>query len=198
MNEVIELMKGREFKRPIFFEACDINTGEVVVFDNTIDKDLIPLALTSSASIPLFFPPRNMNGKQALIDGGAWENIDFSDAILACKEMGYKDEDIIIDVIMSLDKQRAWPNWTMAESKWKNAYDIYQRSEWFSEFYYYYESVTRTVRGYPNVHFRHLIVPDKDLGGAYIAIYDDVEVNRSYVKQGYEETLVNLKYYFSQ
>ena len=88
-------------------------------------------------------------------------------------------------------------NWTMQEIKYKNAYELYMRKENFRDFYYYYEDITRVVRGYPNVHFRHLIAPlDKLESESYIPIFDGVETVRKLLEMGYRDTEENLSYYF--
>ena len=52
-------------------------------------------------------------------------------------------------------------------------------------FYYYFEDITRVIRGYPNVHFRHMVTPSVALGGGYIPIFDGAGVNVAMIKQGY-------------
>ena len=141
----------------------------------------------SSASIPLVFPPTQI-GTHNLVDGGAFTNLDMSEAILKCREKGYKDEDMIVDVVMCFDKVVKVDPWDMKDAKYKNAYELYKRHEAFRDFYYYYEDVTRVVRGYPKVNFRHLVSPSTDLGGGYIPIFDGVDVAIGYIGKGYEDT----------
>ena len=94
-----------------------------------------------------------------MIDGGAFTNLDMSEAIVKCNEMGFKDEDIIVDVILCFEKVVNIQPWTKDQVSFKNAYDIFERKAEYENFYYYYEDITRIVRGYPKVHFRHLISP---------------------------------------
>lgn len=123
-------------------------------------------------------------------------NLDLSEAITKCQEKGFKDEDIIVDVIMCFDKVIKWDDWSLTDAKFKNAYDLYSRKEFFREFYYYYEDITRVVRGYPKVHFRHLITPKQDMGGGYIPLFDGLEVTREFLAQGYDDAKKHLEYYF--
>jgi hypothetical protein len=74
-----------------------------------------------------------------------------SEAIIKCRERGFKDEDIIVDVIMCFDKVVTVDSWSKELHKYKNAFEIYLRKEDLRNFYYYYEDVTRVVAGYPNV-----------------------------------------------
>ena len=97
---------------------------------------------------------------------------------------------------MCFEKVVNWDEWSNTDVKFKNAYDLYKRKEYFREFYYYYEDITRVVRGYPRVHFRHLITPKQDVGGGYVPLFDGIDVTRQFLKQGYEDAEQHLNYYF--
>lgn len=62
-----------------------------------------------------------------------------SEAITKCQDRGFKDEDIIIDVVMCFKKVVEWDEWSHTDLKYKNAYDLYKRKEYFIDFYSYYE-----------------------------------------------------------
>ena len=72
-----------------------------------------------------------------------------------------------------------------------------ERLHEYTNFYYYYEPITRVIRGYPNVHFRHLISPRVPLGGGYVPIYDGVDVNIKLMDQGEIDTRKNLEIYLN-
>lgn len=137
----------------------------------------------------------NVN-ETTLVDGLVLSNLDLSEAITSCKDKGFKDEDIIVDVIMCFDKIISWDDWTMKDSRYKNAYELYNRKEYFKEFYYYYEDITRVVRGYPNVHFRHMISPRQDIGGGPVPIFDGTDVTQRFLEIGYQDTKEILDMYF--
>ena len=82
---------------------------------------------------------------QVLVDGGTFTNLDLSEAIIKCRERGFDDEDIIVDVIMCFDKVVEVEPWTMELKKFKNAFEYFLRKEHLRDFYYYYEDVTRVV-----------------------------------------------------
>jgi len=69
-------------------------------------------AVVASASIPFIFPVQQW-GQKALVDGGTLSNLDLSEAIVKCNEMGYKDEDIIVDMLMCFDILVKWDPWTL-------------------------------------------------------------------------------------
>lgn len=84
---------NREFKRGLVLEAVDINTGDIIIFDETISPEHRAWAIIASASIPLVFPPVNqINSHQMLVDGGAFSNVEMDEAILKCREKGFNDD----------------------------------------------------------------------------------------------------------
>ena len=53
----------------------------------------------STSAIPITFPPTNYNNR-TYIDGGANTFIDVIGGIQNCKDKGYLEKDIIVDMIM--------------------------------------------------------------------------------------------------
>ena len=76
----------------------------MIIFDETTPQRDMAKSVIASASIPFVFPTSNI-GDHTFIDGGALSNLDLSEAIVKCNEMGYKDEDIIVDMLMCFDKK---------------------------------------------------------------------------------------------
>ena len=197
-QENVEERQGSTgFKRGLAIQSVDLDTGEIVIFDETTPRDKIAHAIKSSASIPIFFPPELMDDR-ALVDGGLFTNLDLSEAVLNCREKGYDDRDIIIDVIMCFDKVVEIPQWTPGEVKYKNAYELFARKEAYIDFYYYYEDLTRVVRGYPEVEFRHLLTPRVPLEGGFVPIFDGRESIEFLLKQGEEDGRAHMEHYLEQ
>ena len=193
--KIKQFIGGRSIRRGLALQSIDLNTGQTVIYDESMPSEMLPSAMYASAAVPMFFNPQNIDGK-TMVDGLVLSNLDLSEAITKCQEKGFKDEDIIVDVIMCFDHVVKWDDWTLADSKFKNAYDLYHRKEFFRNFYYYYEDITRVVRGYPKVHFRHLITPKQNLEGGYIPLFDGIDVTRKFLDQGYEDAKQHLDYYF--
>jgi predicted acylesterase/phospholipase RssA len=77
----------------------DANTGEYVVFDNKNTKfEDMPLAAKASASIPGIFPHTLFEG-HVLMDGGTVWNLNMGSAIKYCQELGFADNQIIVDAV---------------------------------------------------------------------------------------------------
>ena len=61
-----------------------------MIFDETLPSDKFINAILASAAIPYIFPTIDMDGK-TLIDGGAFSDLDLSEAILKCRDLGFSD-----------------------------------------------------------------------------------------------------------
>ena len=84
--------------------------------------------------------------------------------------------------------------YTPDEAKYLNAYELYKRAAELRGFYGSYEDVTRVVRGFPHVHFRHLIVPTEDLESDFFT--DGPEKVRDMMDKGYRDARASLKTYY--
>lgn len=85
--------------------AVNVGNGDYTQFNqtNTNFSDAAEAAV-SSASIPGVFPPHEWNGK-FYMDGGTLMNINILSGVQQCKEMGYDNEDIIVDVMICGDPE---------------------------------------------------------------------------------------------
>lgn len=175
----------------------DLSTGEVLVFDETVSNRTE--AILSSASIPVFFPPvSDLIENHFIVDGGLFANLELDESILRCREKGFDDKNIIVDIILCNESVIQIDDWTFKDAKYKNAWDMKNRNSEYSKFYYYYEDITRVIRGYPYVHFRHLMTPKVDIGGDNIPIFDGIDVNIKLMEQGEIDTRNNLEIYLNQ
>ena len=106
-----------------------------------------------------------------MVDGGVFTNLDLSDAILRCKELVDKEEDIIIDMILIFSQPEQMEKWTYAESMNKNSFDFSQRKEYLKDFYYnYYDDVVRVMKGFPHINFRYIVTPTIVINSDYMPI----------------------------
>ena len=62
MLSLISIMLGnRKFERHFVTQAVDLDSGEVVVFDETIPKEIMPSVILSTGTMPVFFEPQIHN-----------------------------------------------------------------------------------------------------------------------------------------
>ena len=94
--------------------SVDLNTGDVVIFDETTPVEKQPLAMVASGSIPAAFPPQeDLIENAVLVDGGLFTQVQIDEPIIRCKEQGYNDEDIIVDLIACFDIVAEIEQWSL-------------------------------------------------------------------------------------
>ena len=79
--------------------SVDLNSGHAVVYDETLPEDIRLKAVMSSGSVEAMFPLVEI-GDYALGDGGIFANTPLVEAIQKCRDFGFEDDKILIDVIM--------------------------------------------------------------------------------------------------
>ena len=91
-------------KRHVIASAVDVETGSYFPMDfDDLTPDEYPTAIVASSSFPVAFPYTEFRGHK-LMDGGTTWNSNMMSAILKCHSLGYKESDIVLDVIL-LDPQ---------------------------------------------------------------------------------------------
>ena len=94
-----EVLNDRPFQRKLSLLTCDLNNAQPLILDETMSDEERVEMIVSSASIPFAFPPRNVEN-MSLVDGGLFSNVSIGDPIQRCREDGFADEDIIVDVLL--------------------------------------------------------------------------------------------------
>jgi NTE family protein len=126
-NEFVDkFLEGRDFKRMLSIQSVDLKSGKIVLFDETVPEAIRAKSIISSASIPFVFPPIEIDD-YALVDGGTFMNIDIGDPIERCREKGFADADIIVDVLMCMGVSPKLSEILMSQTDWFNAFSIYKR-----------------------------------------------------------------------
>ena len=103
-NDVLAGILGdKEFARKLSLMVCDLNKAQPLIVDETLTMEERVELILSSASIPFAFPPHQIDD-MFLVDGGTFSNVAIGDPIERCREEGYADRDIIIDVLLCYEK----------------------------------------------------------------------------------------------
>lgn len=129
-----------------------------------------------------------------LVDGGMFSNVSIGDPIERCREEGYNDEDIIIDILLCYEAPWVMEEWDSEKLIWENAYDFYERRKEISRFYYYTGEIQRLYRGYHDVNFRLVIQPSAKLttSGALPIEATRKDLNRE-LDQGFKDGLAAVR-----
>jgi len=139
--------------RDVYWNCADANSGTYIQLDKTIDDPV--KATIASGSIPIAFPPQIWEDKNwVLSDGGANYNLNFASVIQKCREYGYEDKDIVVDIVS------AWhfhPPGKYEISQ--NAYDNYKRVQHIKKYHFKDNDVVEFIRAFPNIDFRYYVRP---------------------------------------
>lgn len=85
-------------QRELIVTAVNVETGLYTQFDNSQPAEQWPLAVKASSSIPFVFPPQKINDTY-FMDGGTVWNTNLVSGVTKCRELGYDDENIIVDIL---------------------------------------------------------------------------------------------------
>ena len=75
-----------------------------------------------------------------------------------CESLGYKEEDIVIDTILSGEREVGH-----FESEKANAFSVLKRSSEVFKYYQHMHGIMRAKDGHRNVNFRYVVAPSFQL-----------------------------------
>ncbi|CDW71375.1 patatin-like phospholipase family protein [Stylonychia lemnae] len=139
-------------KRKTVVSSVDVNTGQYVIFDDSMPFSDLPLLTVASASIPFIFPHRHY-GDHILMDGGTVWNTNLISAVDKCKAMGHADSDIILDIILCDQKGISEIGDT------GNALNNFLRYYTIQSYYSGMNDILEFKKTRPNVQYRYLTLP---------------------------------------
>eukprot|EP00347_Sterkiella_histriomuscorum_P008922 403343227 len=144
--------------KKLVVSAVDVNSGKYITFDETMPFSDLPTAVLASSSIPFLFPPTKFQG-HLLMDGGTVWNTNMVSAVDKCKELGFSEKDVLIDILLlnqpSLSKEDRTKDLTAIEN--------YFRRREIAGYYDTLSDVESFKRAQPNVEIRHLFIPSVPL-----------------------------------
>ena len=86
--------------RKIAIASANVDNGDYEIFTSeNIAFEALPQIAMASGSIPGVFPNQHYKGMN-LMDGGTIYDVNVDSAVNACLDMGYAQEDIIVDVLI--------------------------------------------------------------------------------------------------
>jgi len=182
-----ELSSGHKLKRKISIGAVDANRGIFLNYNESLPIDDFREMVIASGSVPAIFPfiPKYENN---YMDGGTIINIDISTAVNRCRDMGYKDENIILDMMfctggkmIEVDASR-YNSLHMMMRKYE--LDKYERSLHY---------LVNSFHEYPDVQFRYLVIPLSRLPSGYLPLEFKKEQIEEMIKIGYNDTVDIIK-----
>ena len=159
-SQPLEDFLGKQFQsvniqRPIDMGIVDVVTGAYKEFnsENITQGSNLKDALYASLSFAGFFPPADVLGSY-YFDGSAVWDIDIFSAVNRCKEKGFQNQDITVDVIMTSSANLKEVN----ASDYKSIQMLFRYLE-ISSFYNSMDGLLRAKFAYEGVNWRYAISP---------------------------------------
>lgn len=142
-------------QRKIDIGIVDVVDGTYKDFSDTnlTDNTNLVDAMYASMSVAGFFPPADVLGS-SFFDGSAVWDIDIFSAVNKCTDLGFKNEDIIVDVIMTSSA-----NLKDVEAEDYKSIGMLFRYLEISTFYNAMDGLLRAKFAYDKVDFRYVITP---------------------------------------
>lgn len=188
-----EAFKEKGIQRRVNIVTVDFDTGEMYRYTENTPVEDIPAAVVASTSMPFAFPHTYLDG-HTFVDGGTVWNIDLSGAIERCGEVVKSHKDIIVDVILCNSAQ----NITRDEQKEYNTISNFQRYQQIRAYYATLSDFYEIVRGYPDVNFRYLLMPQEDLPSGFLPLGFDHDDMMAMIEIGIREGLKAIEHQGNQ
>jgi predicted patatin/cPLA2 family phospholipase len=171
-------------QRNVSIGSTNFDLGVFSTFNESLGKD-IDQAILSSAAPPFFFPPHQFQG-YSWADGGCIINLDVISAIERCLQVT-SQENTVVDMIYDNYYAPLAPETNFL------TLDVISRvfsiASYDSSIWYTYQA----IRAYPNVKYRYIIHPSKDLGGGIVPLNFNKTVLENEIQIGINDTIKTLE-----
>jgi predicted acylesterase/phospholipase RssA len=147
---------GTDIVRNVSVGATNLITGLFTDFDQSIGRDNLITATLCSAAAPLAFAPVSFENTW-FVDGGVTLNLDAYRAIKQCRDMGYADENIVMDLYFDWPYLGPLPMWVNTTKEvMERATDV---QKYFTTFWF----IGQIPHVFPDIDFRYMITPSQHL-----------------------------------
>jgi predicted acylesterase/phospholipase RssA len=152
-NNTLYPQNEKNCKTKLNIGIANVLNGTFISFnDNFKTKDLLH-ALKASVSYPGIFTPHKAWNSLWFSGSSIWNN-DVAAPVLRCKAMGFKEEDIILDVIVDND-----PSIEVIDASEYTAIQMGWRSIELVDYFAAKDGILKAQKAYPKVQFRNVVGP---------------------------------------
>jgi len=175
--------KNVKIERKLDIGIVDVVDGSYKDFSDTNITSGTNLAdaMYASMSIAGFFPPADVLGS-SYFDGSAVWDIDVFSAINRCSDLGFKNEDIIVDVIMTSSA-----NLKDVEAEGYKSIGMLFRYLEISSFYNSMDGLLRAKFAYKDVDFRYVITPSASIPSSKYPLNMDQKQVEAAIEMGRQD-----------
>lgn len=177
MDFVRHHFQNKTINRRVTFTSTDINTGA----HNPIDYEAtftwpegIVESVFASCIIPFAFGQVQI-GNKTLLDGGVKWKLDVLSPVRRCKELGFEEKDIIVDMILCAN-----PVVTKKDDvRTYSALGHFLRGMEMTDYYQTLNDYNSSIAMFPEVTFRYLVSPSESISSGTIPLnYNQEQINR--------------------
>lgn len=170
-------------KRKLDVGIVDVVDGSYRDFSDTnvTEGENLVDAMYASMSFAGFFPPANVLGSQ-WFDGSAVWDIDIFSSINKCKDMGFENKDITVDVIMTSSANLK----NVTAEDYKSIGMLFRYIE-INGFYNAMDGLLRAKYAYKDVDFRWVITPTESMPSSLYPLNLDDEQIEKIFDLGYKD-----------
>lgn len=169
-------------QRGLLVSATDAATGREKTWDEGYDWETLLKAIDASSSFPGFFPPVEDLDNTTYYDGGTSFPVNIFGAVNKCKDMGFNESQIVMDVILCSGA-------TFRDKDVSNYKSIPMLLR-FLEIERYYDTMElleRAIADFVDVKFRYTIAPTTKIESSLIPMTFDHKQIVSMVEKGKED-----------
>ena len=162
--DIEEDLRGTTWQRQLQISALDMNTGEVLFFsEKTIPEDKKTDYVRSTGNLPMVFEPIKI-GKWRLSDPGLVSNTNVANAVRTCLEMGFAENQVVMDLIADPTSSELIDLWTLIQTKVAKLFQLNKRvNQEFMLRFWSMTDIAREMQLFPHVNYRYFVTPSKDL-----------------------------------
>ena len=154
------MIKGKKVHKRVIVSGNDANSGSYVQLPlhEMDDPKMITSSVVGSASIPFFFPPRDLSEfglPYLMIDGGTSWNNNLASGVLECLKMeGIEDQSQIDLDIITLNGKHL-PDFDLIDSEIPWTIQYYERQKDLKSFHHDFDDMMQFMAAYPDVFYRY-------------------------------------------
>lgn len=181
LEELIARTIAPGLKRRFSLAAVNADTARYDRFNETLSVQEIKEAARGSAAVPVVFPHVHV-GDFDYIDGGIISTYDIGGVVERCRDDGFQDEDIVVDVVLCQALSLEEKNIT-GESTSGVFSRYYEVMNYVISMHNYYDSRL----DYPDVLFRYTVYPESKLPQGTIPLSFDHDKIMECIEIGYKD-----------
>merc|ERR1711937_101099 len=143
--------------------ATELNRGLLETWNETVQPNVLVNALMASSAIPGAFEMIRgvRDTSKYYSDGGTKMGVDVFNTVVRCRDLGYADEEIVVDTLLTAGLQPL----TAIKTASFNYSAVNNRVSDLKTFDDTMDAVGWGEIAYPNVNWRYLILPSTPLPG---------------------------------